>query len=323
MCSLYCVFLRSEYGAFIMYEHSILKIILIFLAFAVYIVMVAFNAGAGSGLLKAVFTQTVGNISNKFNTDFTPSGWTFMIWNVIFAWQFFWFGHVLSFICRRRTGMDVSKTQPISSHLFFVWILNNVLNVGWLFLWDREHLIPALVFLGAIALTNYIVLYISYVAVYTHGDCLQRLHKVDLWLIRIFVHNGIAVYATWTTVASLLNFAVVLTYNGGYPNSTSTTVALSILAFEVILWFCLENFLFEAYVRYTITVYPVIIVALSGALDKNFKSQSPDSNDIFIAVLLAVACVLFIIRLILVVWNHFKKPLYRSAVLQKTTLALS
>ncbi|XP_069810989.1 uncharacterized protein [Dendropsophus ebraccatus] len=294
-----------------MYEHSIFKILLILLSLAVYIVMVAFNAGAGSGLMRGVFLQRVGNISDKFRTEFTPSGWTFMIWNVIFAWQFLWYGYVLSGLCRRsELGWMYLKPDVFPISFYIVWIVNNICNIGWLFLWDREFLIPALVFLGVIALTNHIVLFISYRSLYLHGEWFDRQRRVDLWLIRIFAQNGIAVYATWTTIACLLNFAVALTYNGNIPNTTSTTVCLSILTFEVIIWFLLENFLFDKYVRYTLTVYPVVIVALSGAIDKNFSAASPDENNIFAAVLLAVACALFVLRLALVIWRHFKRPLY-------------
>lgn len=306
-----------------MYEHSIFKIILILFTVAVYIVTVAFNVGAGSGLMKGIFLQNVGNISDKFSTDFTPSGWTFMIWNVIFAWQFLWLGYVLSGICRRsELGWMYLKPDVFPISFYIVWILNNILNIGWLFLWDREFLIPALVFLGLIALTNHIVLFISYRALYLHGDWFSKQKRVDLWLIRIFAQNGIAVYATWTTIACLLNFSVALTYNGNIPNDISTTVCLSILAFEVALWFFLENFLFDKYVRYTLTVYPVVIVALSGALDKHFTAGSPGGNDIYIAVLLAVACAVFFLRLVLVLWRHFKKPLYTRAS-SKTSFPLA
>ncbi|KAM3930791.1 uncharacterized protein RB166_004262 [Leptodactylus fuscus] len=305
-----------------MYEHNVFKIILIFLTLGVYVVMVALNAGAGSGTMKGLFLQNVGNISDKFITDFTPSGWTFMIWNVIFAWQFLWLGYVLSGICRRSDlGWMYLKPNVFPISFYIVWMLNNVLNIGWIFLWDREFLIPALVFLGAIALTNHIVLFISYRALYLHGEWFQRQKRVDLWLIRIFAQNGIAVYATWTTIACLLNFAVTLTYNGNIPNSTSTTVCLSILAFEVLLWFILENFVFDKYVRYTLTVYPVVIVAVSGALDKHFNEAAPDGNNIYLAVLLAVACALFLLRLVLVFWRHFKRPLYEGAS-SKTAFAL-
>ncbi|KAG8584094.1 hypothetical protein GDO81_008682 [Engystomops pustulosus] len=306
-----------------MYEHNIFKIILIFLTLAVYIVMVAFNAGAGSGLMKDVFLQRVGNLSDKFNTNITPAGWTFMIWNVIFAWQFLWLGYVLAGICRRsELGWMYLKPDVFPIPFYIVWILNNILNIGWLFLWDREFLIPALVFLGAIALTNHIVLFISYRALYLHGEWFDKQRRVDLWLIRIFVQNGIAVYATWTTIASLLNFAVALTYNGNIPNGTSTTVCLSLLAFEVLLWFILENFLFDKYVRYTLTVYPVVFVALSGVLDKHFNEAAPDGNNIYIAVLLAVACALFVVRVLLVIWRHFKQPFYSRST-SKTSFPLA
>ncbi|KAM4040833.1 uncharacterized protein ACNLHF_012101 isoform 1-T2 [Anomaloglossus baeobatrachus] len=306
-----------------MYEHNVFKLILIFLTVAVYIVTVAFNAGAGSGLMKDIFLQRVGNISDKFRTDFTPSGWTFMIWNVIYAWQFLWLGYILSGICRRsELGWMYLKPDVFPVSFYLVWILNNILNVGWLFLWDRELLIPALVFLGVIALTNHIVFFISHRALHLHGEWFHRQRRVDLWLIRIFAQNGIAVYATWTTIACLLNFAVALTYNGGIPNSISTTVSLYILAFEVVLWFCLENFVLDKYVRYTLTVYPVVIVALSGALDKHFMEASPTENNIYIAVLLAVACALFVLRLALVIWRHFKQPLYTRS-LKKTSFPLA
>ncbi|KAM4694881.1 uncharacterized protein O3C94_005299 isoform 1-T4 [Discoglossus pictus] len=306
-----------------MAQHSILKILLISFAFGVYIFMVAMNAGAGAGSMKGTFTQVVGNISAKYNTDFTPAGWTFFLWSVIYIWQFLWFGYVLAGFCRRsELGWMYLKPDVLPVSFYIVWILNNVLNIGWLFLWDREYLIPSLIFLAAIACTNYIVLIISYRSLFRHGNWFQRHQKVDLWLIRILVQNGIAVYATWTTIATLLNFTVVLVYNGGYTNSTSTTVSLSLLAFDLCLWFLLENFLFDKYVRYTITVYPVVIVALSGALDKNFNRSDPDYNAIFIAVLLAVACVLFLVRLVLVVWRHLKRPLYESTFSNKTSLAV-
>ncbi|KFQ26179.1 hypothetical protein N332_00064, partial [Mesitornis unicolor] len=48
-----------------------------------------------------VFRTTLGNISAKYKTDFTPADRTFLIWNVIYAWQFAWLLYALSGICRR------------------------------------------------------------------------------------------------------------------------------------------------------------------------------------------------------------------------------
>lgn len=87
--------------------------------------------------------------------------------------------------------------------------------------------------------------------------------------------------------------------------------------------------------RYVLIIYPVVIWALSGNMAKNFDSDSPNGNGVFIgksgktgrksssflntkgvfvvvAVLLAIASVLFIVRVGLVFWRHFKQPLYED-----------
>ncbi|XP_051879335.1 uncharacterized protein LOC127574388 isoform X1 [Pristis pectinata] len=286
------------------------RICLLVSTLVVYIITLIMNALAGKGPKSGIFLQTVGNISNKLSTEFTPAGWTFSIWGVIYTWQAVWLIYVCSGLCRSNTFTWMPSVLPC---LFYMtWIINNLLNIGWLFLWDREHTIPALIFLALVAFTNYVVLFFSYHGLYTQGPWLQKYRKVDLWLVRILVQNGIAVYATWTTIATLLNFAVVLTYNASVTMVTSGTICLSLLAFEVVLWFYLENFVFDKYVRYTLTIYPVVIVALSGSLDKHYEAISPTRNNIYIAVLLATACIAFAARIAIVTWRHFKHPLHQS-----------
>lgn len=46
--------------------------------------------------------------------------------------------------------------------------------------------------------------------------------------------------------------------------------------------FIVENFVFEKHVRYILTIYPVVIVALSGNLTKNFNAANPSRNGIYI-----------------------------------------
>lgn len=50
------------------------------------------------------------------------------------------------------------------------------------------------------------------------------------------VQNGLALYATWTTIASLLNFAVVLIYKWNVSNEIATTTSLSILTLLLLIW---------------------------------------------------------------------------------------
>ncbi|XP_042187597.1 uncharacterized protein LOC103175372 [Callorhinchus milii] len=285
------------------------KVVLLVVAVVVYITMSAFNALAGTGPSMEItyFTppldQVKGtkldhnrgpfvslcsllkNVSDKYRTDFTPAGWTFGIWGVIYLWQALWIIYSLTGLCRRKAQAWIHSVVPYP--FFIIWIINNLFNIGWIFLWDREYLITALVFLALIAFTNYTALFFSYYALNKQGPWLQKHSKVDLWLVRILVQNGIVVYATWPTIATLLNFAIELTYSANVDIYTSGTVALSILAFQVVLWyvlvlFCLENFVLDKYVHYTLTVYPVVIVALSGFLNNNFNINSPSRNNIYI-----------------------------------------
>lgn len=46
--------------------------------------------------------------------------------------------------------------------------------------------------------------------------------------------------------------------------------------------FYLENFVLDKYVRYNLTVYPVLIIALTGSAYKNFSFSSPMTHSIFI-----------------------------------------
>ncbi|XP_053919615.1 uncharacterized protein LOC128851832 isoform X1 [Cuculus canorus] len=287
-----------------------LKIFVMFLSLATFIVMVILNAGNATGTFKGLFRTTPGNISAKYTTDFTPAGWTFLIWNIIYAWQLAWLLCALSGICRRNElGYVYVKPDLLPIPFYVVWILNNGLNVGWLFLWDREYLIPALMFLVALTLATYIALFISHRALSIHSLCFVKRHKVELWLIRILVQNGLALYATWVTIATLLNFAVVLIYKWNVSNETATTASLSILALDLVVWFYLENFFLDKYVCYDLTIYPVVIIALTGSACKNFSFSTSTTNNIFIVVLLAVTCLIFTVRLGLVTWRHCRRPM--------------
>ncbi|XP_066036447.1 uncharacterized protein [Chamaea fasciata] len=290
-----------------------LKILVMFLSLATFIVMVVMNAGNATGTFKGVFRTTPGNISAKYSTDFTPAGWTFLIWNVIYSWQLVWLLYALSGICRRNElGYVFIKPDLLPTPFYVAWCLNNGLNVGWLFLWDREFLLPALVFLAVLCLTTCASLFVSHRALSIHSSWFEKGHKAELWLIRILVQNGLALYLTWTSIATLLNFAVVLIYKWDVPDEKATTAALSILALGLVIWFYLENYFLDKYVRYNLTVYPVVIAALAGSACRNGSFSSPHTNDVFIVVLLSLTCLIFAVRLGLVTWRHWKRPLEGS-----------
>ncbi|XP_071769881.1 uncharacterized protein LOC139923078 [Centroberyx gerrardi] len=292
-------------------EHCISQLIGIVLSVLCFVITLVFGALAGPGTYP--FLESTGNVSDAFNTQITPSNWAFSIWSVIYIWLIVMFVYILIGLCRKNAYGYVYCSPPVLPHGFFVaWCLNQGFNVGWLFLWDRRLMIAAVVFLFLIAFTNYVMISFSCHGLHNYGAWLNKYHKVDLWLLRVLVQNGVAVYATWTTIATLVNLTIVLTNDANMSPTDAATVSLSILTVVLLVWFILENTILDKHVRYILTIYPVVIWALSGILTKNYDAAAPGRNDIFTVALLALACALFVPRPVLVVWRHIKQPLYKD-----------
>lgn len=50
------------------------------------------------------------------------------------------------------------------------------------------------------------------------------------------VQNGVAIYATWTTIASLLNLTIVLTNDANMSQTDAAIASLSILTVVLFVW---------------------------------------------------------------------------------------
>lgn len=284
-----------------MKEKSWPRIFVIILCAVAYAFVLLINALAGAG--KLFFHRSTGNVSARYETEITPAGWTFSIWGVIYTWL------TLNVIYNTAYVFRGSWAQCLLPYSFyFCWFINLLLNMIWLVLWDREVMLAAMVVLILIAVTNYSTLFFCCWATDYYGLWLKAYYPRDLGCLRWMVQNGLAVYTTWTSIASLINFAVVLQL-WGVSHSTAATASLCILFGEIVAWFILENWVLDRWVRYIITVYPVVIVALVGNITKHYNSADPTPNAIFMVVLLVVACVLFVFRVCNVIWRNKWRPL--------------
>lgn len=89
----------------------------------------------------------------------------------------------------------------------------------------------------------------------------------------------------------------------------------------IIAWFVLENFIWEKYCRYIFAIYPVLILAFSGLIDKlRFPAdQSLGNQNLIIASFtLGLVLVAMVARIIISVWRWKK----RSQVSVKTSYPL-
>ncbi|XP_061778419.1 uncharacterized protein LOC133569815 [Nerophis ophidion] len=290
-------------------KHHAGRLVLILLSVLFYVLSLVFNSLAVVAL--SPFRTTTSNVSAIFETEITPSGWTFSIWSVIYVWLTLMLIYILANLCRRNAYGYVYCSPPVLPYGFFLcWCLNLVFNISWLLVWDRGLMIAALVFLILVAGTNYATTAFACHGLHVYGPWLKKYHRVDLWLIRILVQNGVMIYTTWTTIATLINLAIVLTYEAKMAPADAATVSYCVLTLVLLVWFFVENVVLDKHVRYILINYPVVIWALAGNFDKNYDAAAPSRSGIFIVVLLAAASLMFSVRLVLVFWRHCKQPLY-------------
>lgn len=283
-------------------DHSISRVILIVFSVLVYIATMVINALAGAG--KGPFHTSTGNVSKQYETDITPAGWTFSIWGVIYTWLSGMVVYLATYLFRGYWSQAV-----LPCGFYICWICNMIFNMVWLILWDREQMWAGLVVLSLIAVTNYGSVFFCCFSVDLYGPWLKQQHPRDLLCLRLLVQNGLALYSTWTTIATLINLCVVLDQEG-VARATAGTVSLCVLLVELLGWFILENFVLDRYVRYILTIYPVVILALLGNVSKNYQPGNPSANAVFTVVLLVLACLLFVVRVATVIWRNRKQPLY-------------
>ena len=273
---------------------------LITINFAVFIALLALSYISTSP--SSLFPRTQANVSHEYPTEITPSDGTFAIWGFIFFFQMAWLIYSITLNIRAEPG-DILPVK-----FFSYYILSSACNISWLFAWARVQFGMSLALVFGVALT----LVLSYI----HGSAgLYKYLKefpgkkgkpnlFDVWCTRILVQNGVIFYATWVSIATCLNLVIFLHYNLGMDGSRAATAALGILLCATLLWFIMENFVFQEYTRYVFTEYVVLIVALSGVLKAHWTGGQ--GNQAFVLAVLIVSAILLVARIALIVAHEIK-----------------
>ena len=233
------------------------------------------------------------------NQQITEAGWAFSIWGVIYTWQFLWVIYAWTFVCRPNTP------RTIFTGVYFGYVLICILNIAWIFVWGNAEVSWA----AAILIIINLVFYPTIASLAFFLSRADGAKVYDIWLTRVLVLNGLLVYATWTTIASLINLAASVEYDRGVSGSTASYISLSLLSATVITYFILENSVLDRFLRYAFAVYPVIIWTLSASLVKKWNRSDPSGVNIFSLVLLVVTVVLTLVRILLFVLFIFFRPL--------------
>lgn len=121
----------------------------------------------------------------------------------------------------------------------------------------------------------------------------------DYVIIRILPQNGLATFATWLTLATNLNFASFLAYECGAKPEVASTIILFIILIIAVVYFVIENFIWQRYLLYNFSPWVVINFALLGSVIKNYNSTNPTRNNIITIILLIITFLLGISKIVL------------------------
>jgi hypothetical protein len=138
--------------------------------------------------------QTMTAISAKYSSLFTPAGFTFSIWGVIYL-------ALLAFVVWQALPAQRRSSKIASISIYFK--INCLANALWIVVWHYDLLALSLVVMLIILST----LVLIYRALMTDIDTSTFIEHLVLYL-------PFSLYAGWITVATVANASVLQTGNG-------------------------------------------------------------------------------------------------------------
>ncbi len=168
--------------------------------------------------------RTIGGLSDRYDTLFTPAGYAFSIWGLIFFGLFVNAGYQLWLSFRADLDVDDDALrrhrQTFFSRLGPLLILTNVANAVWIALWLSEETLASVATLAAM----FVFLTVA----------MWRL-EMETWdapmEVIAFVWWPLVIYAGWVTVAVLANLSAFLAKHDVVPgDSVPWVIAMIALA---------------------------------------------------------------------------------------------
>ncbi|MGD6830841.1 tryptophan-rich sensory protein [Sutcliffiella halmapala] len=206
--------------------------------------------------------QTTGEISNRLNVLFTPAGYVFSIWGLIYLLLGVWI--IRQFPKGRRN-------LPIYQNTSSLFVLSCILNSAWVVLWHYEFFVTTVAIMLSLLLT------------------LMALYKkVQVSDPGLFDRLPFSIYLGWISVATIANISYVLTnleWDGFGLSNVTWTIIMLVVATLLAIWFNMAN---------RDRVYPLVFVwAFIGIGVKNMEAYS---NVSYVAY--SLAAVIFVMTLL-------------------------
>jgi hypothetical protein len=236
---------------------------LLFLRSAYVLLFVGVIAVNGAANALPINGLTTGAVSDLYPNLFTPAGFAFSIWGLIYT-------GLLAFMIRILATSD----KALVSKLFPWFAINSFANMAWIFAWHHIQVVTSLVLM--------LVLLIS--LIYLTAEL--RSSSISSKEVRFF--NAVfEIYLGWITVATVANFtALLVAFNWNALGISEEYWMLIILPVIVVIASVM-------YFKYTSVVYLLpIIWALYGIYAKHLGVFQGQYSLVITAVKLSIAALL-------------------------------
>src|SRR6476659_3969956 len=166
------------------------------LAWFNFIVFTIACAVSNLSQLKLFGGQTNADVSNKYDTVFTPAGITFAMWGVIYLSLFGFTIYHLIKAYREDIHSEASQSILKIGNLF---IINNIATTFWVFAFTYEYLFLSMVLI----IIQLITLWLIFV-------------NLNLWDVdksfnnKLFTQFPLSIYFAWLCVANVANISLFL-----------------------------------------------------------------------------------------------------------------
>ncbi len=228
-----------------------MKKILPLIVISAFLSMIYVNYLSGAGRINDI---SAGGVSGKYPTLFTPAGFTFSIWGLIYLFNLF-FSIRLFWI-----GVKGNWSKDLNS-ISVYFILTCILNISWIFSWHYDKLALSVLLMLGLLLTL-ILLY----------QKVSEKNYPSIWSY-LSTYTPISLYLGWICIATVANFSVWLTSLkwDGSPLSTAFWASLMLIVAALINLFILVKkkdivfalvFLWAAYGIFTIRSVEAAIESL-------------------------------------------------------------
>lgn len=155
--------------------------------------VLAVNAAANILPINGVNT---GEISARYPTGFTPAGWVFSIWGLIYIGLV-----VFSVFAARSQSLSAARIRAIEP----AYWLSCLANAVWIFMWHYGYILASLA-LMLVILGCLIFIYLR-----------LRTSSASSWSERLCVDAPFSLYFGWITTATLANLAAWFHAIGTWP----------------------------------------------------------------------------------------------------------